>query len=329
VALVGALVASSTCMVGLAFARDPFVFGALALAMGFSTDTYRPAMYALVADLLKPEDRLRAYAHLYWASNLGFSVAPVVAGLLASRGYFALFMGDAATTFAFAVLAIFKIPETLGMAQGNEPAPRRGWRDLGRAFGDPVFMTLLAVTFPLAVVFFQFQVALPAEMTAHGATPAQFGTTMALNGFLIVVLQPLMLEWLKRFRRSRTLAAASLFVGVGFGLNAFFHLPWQYSIGVVFWTLGEIAHAPVTSSLVADLAPADARGRYQGAYFMVWALASSVAPLMGGWLHDPLGPWFWGLCFLLSLAVAAAHLAIAGQRKERLAALRGGEVVED
>lgn len=323
VTLVGALVSSAACMVGLGFAKDPYTIGALALSIGFTTDTYRPAIFAIVADLLPPEDRLRAYAHLYWASNLGFSIAPVVAGLLANRGYFALFMGDAATTFAFAVLAMFKIPETLGMGQGNEPAPRRGWKDLARAFTDPVFMSLLVVTFPLAVIFFQFQVTLPAEMMEHGATPAQFGMTMAINGLLIVILQPFALGRLKRYRRSRTLATASILVGAGFGLNAFFQLPWQYAFGVAIWTLGEIAHAPVTSSLVADLAPADARGRYQGAYFMVWALASSAAPLLGGWLHDPLGPWFWGMCFVASIVIAAAHLGIAEMRRERLEALRG------
>lgn len=321
--LIGALITSAAFMVALGFARDPATIGVLALLIGFTTDTYRPAVSAIVADLLPPEDRLRAYAHLYWASNLGFSIAPAVAGFLATRGYLILFLADAATTLAFAAVAWLKVPETLGRTGGARTPSGGGFHDVLTAFRDREFVALLAVNFALASVFLQFQVALPAAMTAHGASPADFGTTMALNGVLIVFLQPLALPWLARFRRSRVLAVAALLVGVGFGLNAVFTQPWQYRIGVAVWTLGEIAHAPTSSSMVADLAPTDARGRYQGAYFMTWALAGLVSPLVGGAGTQELGDRFWWFCLATATVVAAAQLGTARLRRQRLAALRG------
>ena len=324
VTLLGGLVSSAVCMVGLGLARELPVLGTLSFLIGLTTDTYRPAVSAIVADVLPPEDRLRAYAHLYWASNLGYSVATIVAGHVAMHGYFALFVADAATTLGFAVVAALKIPETLPPTKTREPPSlTRTVRNITLAYRDPVFLAFLAVTFPLSLTFFQFQMALPAELTAHGFTPAEYGDTMAINGIMIVVLQPLAVSRLRRFRRSRALAVASLFVGLGFGLNAFAQLPWHFAVGVAIWTLGELSFAPLASSVVADLAPAEGRGRYQGAYFMVWALASVAAPLLGGAGREHLGSAFWLICLFGSLLIALGHIAIGPARRARLAVLRG------
>src|SRR6266851_2264706 len=55
-----------------------------------------------------------------------------------------------------------------------------------------------------------------------------------------------------------------------------------YGIGGTLWTVGEVVGFPVASALVANLAPAALRGRYQGAFAMCWGVAFTLSPLGAG-----------------------------------------------
>jgi MFS family permease len=89
---------------------------------------------------------------------------------------------------------------------------------------------------------------------------------------------------------------------------------------VCVWTIGEILRSGVSSSLVAALAPADARGRYNGVWVMSWGFASSLGPLVGARVLATWGPHvLWPGCLALAVIVAGAFLATAGPRRRRLA----------
>lgn len=77
---------------------------------GLTTDLYRPAASALIADLVPSGQRVRAYALSRFCINLGFAAGPAVAGLLASRSFLLLFVGDALTSVLFGLLALFALP---------------------------------------------------------------------------------------------------------------------------------------------------------------------------------------------------------------------------
>jgi len=52
---------------------------------------------------------------------------------------------------------------------------------------------------------------------------------------------------------------------------------------------------PTATTLSANLAPADKRGRYMSIHGMTWGVASGIGPLTGGILSDsisPHAPWF-------------------------------------
>ena len=107
-----ALFGASASVLVLGFARGFWAVAALACVAGFFTDLYRPAASAAVADLVAPEDKPRAYALVYWATNVGAAGTPILAGLAASRGYLLLFSADAVTSLAFALLVLLRVPET-------------------------------------------------------------------------------------------------------------------------------------------------------------------------------------------------------------------------
>jgi MFS family permease len=77
---------------------------------------------------------------------------------------------------------------------------------------------------------------------------------------------------------------------------------------------------PYAALLVADLAPRELRGRYQGAFSMCWGIAFTLSPLLGGGLLAHRGPAvLWGACLVVGVAVALGHLVAGPERRRRLA----------
>jgi MFS family permease len=92
---------------------------------------------------------------------------------------------------------------------------------------------------------------------------------------------------------------------------------WGFWLSMVILTFGELILIPTASKYVADIAPADLRGRYMSVYWIGWGLARMTAPLVGGFLNDAIAPraiWIGGLVIGLTSAIGLVVLA----RRERL-----------
>ena len=239
----------------------------------------------MVADLVPPADRPRAYGLLFWAINLGFSIAMVVGGVLAQRGFIWLFWADALTCVGFGLLVLRAVPETRPRSRrhrqpGVDPGAAARPGDAGDRSAWP-WSTRSSTARPTA--------GLPLAMQQAGFKPAAYGITVAVNGIVIVCVQPLVLNWLSRLDHSRVIALGQLLVGVGFGLTQLAVTVPEYMATVVVWTLGEIATATLMSALVADLAPRQMRGRYQGMLGMAWGGGGLIGPFAGAWVLQNAG----------------------------------------
>ena len=309
----------SVAMVFLGFSRDIFWIRVAAFTLGVLGDLYRPAVFAAVSDVVRPEDRTRAFGLLYWVVNVGFAVSLPLAGMLAKAGFLILFLADALTTFIYGFIVWFKLPETHTQQRG---ASRSALPSLA-PFRDKTFLSFWLPNFMVAFIFFQANVALALDLGQRGMSTAEFGLVMSVNGVLIVLLQPFIGRVVTRWRRSAVLASAAVLTGLGFGLHTMSFTVLLAMAAVAVWTVGEILGAAVSPSVVADLAPPELRGSYQGAFHMSWGLASCVAPAVGAWVLDHHGgALLWGGCLLLGLLAAAWSLAIADARRLHLEQLR-------
>jgi MFS family permease len=323
VALASSMVVSAVALAGLGLASTPIAITVAAFVAGLTADLYRPASGALVADLIPLAQRSRAYGLLFWAINLGFAVAAVAGGWLAGAGFGLLFALDALTCVIFGMLIFFLVKTpSRPVREDNEPAV--GYRT---ALRDPVLVALLLLTVVYATMYTQAYVTLPLSMSANGLTPAQFGTAIALNGVVIVVVQPFASVWFNRFNPLHVLAGSGLVVGLGFGLTAFAHSLWMYALTVAVWTLGEIGMAGYAQSLVSELAPPAARGRYQALFTLGFSSSMVLAPIAGTTLLTtvgPAGPWIG--CLAGGFVLLAGYLALAGPVTRRRAAANGRTV---
>ncbi|MFI7647455.1 MDR family MFS transporter [Micromonospora sp. NPDC049460] len=324
--LLTAHLGAATMMLALGFARELWAVALGALLLGMFAEAARPAFGAMMIDVVPEKDRLRAFSLNYWAINLGFACAAVLAGLAAEAGYLLLFVVDATTTVITALIIFAKVGETrrapaVGARHKGPGAPAGALRTI---LADRVYLGFVALNLFGALVFLQHISMLPIAMGDSGLSPATYGSVIALNGVLIVVGQLFVPRLIKGRSRSHVLALASVVMGVGFGLTAFADAAWFYGLTVLIWTVGEMLNSPSNATLIAELSPAELRGRYQGVFSLSWQVAGAVAPVLGGLVREQAGNGeLWLGCALIGGLMAIAHLVSGPARERRAVALRG------
>jgi MFS family permease len=291
----------------LGFVQDPVAIAAVAFLVGATSNASRPAVQAMMADIVRPEDRVRAFSLNYWAINLGFAVSSMAAGFIAEVSYLAGFLIEAGMTLVCAIVVFLKLPESRPERTTAEKAAADEV-GLGTVLRDRRFMSVVGLSFLVAVIFQQGAVGLPVAMGEAGFTPADYGLAIAVNGVLIVALQIPVTRFIEHRDAGRLLVISSVLAGYGFGLTAFAGSIGVFALTVCVWTLAEIVNAPTQTSLVVRLSPVHGRGRYQGMYTMSWSVAALVAPVMSGVVIDRWGAeWLWGLCAVVGTVAGAGY----------------------
>jgi MFS family permease len=292
----------------LGFVHDPVAIAVVAFFVGMASNASRPAVQAVMADIVRPEDRVRAFSLNYWAINLGFAVSSMAAGFIAEFSYLAGFLIEAGMTLVCAVVVFTKLPESRPVRPAKEG---EGGVGLGTVVRDGRFMSVVGLSFLVALVFQQGSVGLPVAMGEAGFSSADYGMAIAVNGVLIVALQIPVTRFIEHRDPRRLLVVSSLLAGFGFGLTAFAGSVGVFALTVCVWTLGEMVNAPTQTGLVVRLSPVQGRGRYQGVYTLSWSVAGLVAPLLSGFVVDRLGAeWLWGLCAAVGTAAGAGYGAL-------------------
>lgn len=315
--LVGGMVASGLAITALAFARSLWAIALCTLLVGIVGDLYRPASQATIADVVAIEDRRRASGLLFWAVNLGFSVAALAGGLLAARGYGLLFALDAITCCGYALVVWRTIPET----RPPEAAQHRGGPGFRVVLRDRLAVAFCGINFSVMLAYGTIYTILPLAMAAHGHGADQYGLVVAINGLAIVLLQPLLTPWLLRMTPAANVGGGALLMALAMGIIAVSDALGGYVVAILVVTLGEIANATAGGGLIAEIAPPALRGRYAGAFGLTFGAAFFVTPLVGGvLLGDGASPVPWVVAGGVAVASAAAMFALGGAVEARRAA---------
>ncbi|MBT2469943.1 MFS transporter [Streptomyces sp. ISL-66] len=300
------LLGSAVAQGALFLAPGLWTMAAAALLLSAAGATVPPAAYALMADTVDTGWRQPAYALFGWGVNIGTAVAGVLGGFLAAHGYWLLFAVDAATALVYAVVVATRLREPV------RTAPRKG-ADLGYGvvLRDRLLLALLPLLGIQLFVYSLTEVALPLAVRDSGLSPAVYGSLAAVNAVLVVALQPFVTARLSGLPQLPVQAAGSALIAVGVALTGLADSVTGYVVSVAVWSLGEAAVAGIAAAVVADLAPADARGRYQGAFSWTWGFARFSALTVGVALYTGLGAgvlWWGALVVGLLAAVAVLGL---------------------
>ncbi|MBW3091112.1 MFS transporter [Bifidobacterium miconisargentati] len=188
-----------------------------------------------------------------------------------------------------------------GTAKPAAPSLRDNWR---RVLTDVPFLAFSVLMFGYYLVYFQSTSGLPIAMTDLGLGLGEYSVLLTINGFMLCALQIPAMKLFARMGNSRVLVVGLAVTVVGYAVQIVAHSWAGFALAVVLWTLGELGTFPIATTTVAAMAPASARGTYQGVYNVIWSVSIALAPLVGGWTISGFGGrTLWIACTLVLIAV--------------------------
>lgn len=295
---------SAAAMLALSQARSYAAIVALTCITGSLSELYRPASYALVGDLVAEEHRVVAFGVYRFAVNLGFAAGPATAGFLADHSFALLFVGDAATSIVYGLIALIALPHGLRTYVKSE----RSGEALRVALRDRPYIIFLLATLCITIVDFQMGSTFALHVKSLGFPSRAYGLLISTNGLLIVLFELGITQWTRRFPPRPMIALGYLLAGLGFALTGIARTLPALAATVIVWTLGEMVSSPVAGAYAVQLAPEQYRGRYMGLLMMMWSLGMVIGPSAGTLLFERNPAALWTACGALGVIGASLML---------------------
>jgi MFS transporter, DHA1 family, tetracycline resistance protein len=285
---------------------------------------------AYVADISSAEDRARRFGLLGAMFGIGFTLGPVMGGLLGALDIRWPFFAAGALALLNGAYGWFVLPESLP-AERRRPFewrrahPFAAWSGLARLEGVGPLVIAIAMT-SLAQLMLHMSWVLYTKFK-FGWGPAEVGWSLFAVGLMAALVQGVLLKhYLKRFA-PRRLVAFGLVAGsamyLAFGLAS---AGWMLYAAIVLGNLLSGGTQAAMNSLVSNAAGASEQGATMGALASLSSVMAVVAPVVSALLlglvaERPAGDWLIGLPMYFSalLQGLAACVAIAFFLRSRAA----------
>jgi MFS family permease len=300
----------------LPLVRHPWHAFVLLAIEGAGSSGFWPSQSTLVARLTPGARRHAAFAQQRLTMNLGIGLGGLAGGLIAHvsnpRTFTVLFLLDAVTFLGYVgMIALIDDP---GVEVDETMAPA----SYGAVFRDRTFLGLWGLNFLFVSAGYSLINLFPQFARDHShVSEREIGLIFAVNTGVIVLAQLPLSRWIEGKRRMRALAlmpalwaiAWLLVDGTGAWLDA---TPAFIAFAVAAGLLGvgECFHGPAHQALVADIAPAQLRGRYFAVHSLSWGLAGTVGPAAGGFILAAAPFALWPLASAVCVFAVGGALAM-------------------
>ena len=299
----------------LIFADTYPQFFALMILAGMSNPLYQVGADAMLADMIPSEKRTDAYAINRIANNAAFALGPAVGGFLAVKSYNYALIGAAIGYLLYSIILFLFMKETLvreNRTPSPETKPEKMITSYSRVFQDKHFIAFVLIISMGLIAPTLMWVLMPVyTKTNYNINEALYGWIPTTNALMCVFLQYPVINATRHRPALPVLAAGMAIYALGTGTIALMSGFWGFWLSMVIITFGELTLVPTASKFVADISPADLRGRYMSLHWLGWGIARALAPLIGGFLNDSISPrsiWIGGL--LLGITSASGLLLL-------------------
>jgi MFS family permease len=292
-------------------------FAFLMFLTGLANPLYQVGADAMLADLIPQAKRTDAYAINRMLNNAGFAIGPAVGGFVAALSYDYAFYAAATGMLTYSLLLFFFARETLSKpAKLEQQNADGGYAQVFRDRGYLVFVGIVSLgliapgmLWVLLAVYTKINFNLPENL---------YGWIPTTNALMCVFVQYFVTRLTRRHKPLPVVAVGMLVYALGVGSVALMSGFWGFWLAMVILTFGELIVVPTASTYVANISPANLRGRYMSIYWLAWGVSRGAAPLIGGFLNDNIAPaaiWVGGLVIGLVSAAGLAFLAQAQPQK--------------
>jgi predicted MFS family arabinose efflux permease len=278
--------------------------GVCMFTIGTIGEAFRPANAAAIAHYSLPENRTRSYSLNRLAINLGFSIGPVVGGLLS---YQYLFWVDGITCVLAALFLRITLPPSI-ITKPKDPHYQAN-KINSSVWKDVTYLRFTFFIFLTALCFLQMLSILPVFYKEQlNFSKPLVGFVLALNGLIIVFIEMILVFKLEGKRSPlHYISVGAFFIGLYY---AILNLPLAglplALIAMVFLTAGEMLMFPFINTFWISRSNEYNRGQYASVYSMSFALAHAIAPTFGSqivqhWSYSILWYIVLGLCTIASV----------------------------
>ena len=287
---------------------------AVGLAVGIGTGAYGPSVQALLAGIVRPDQRAAALSQQRMSAILGLSLGGLAGGLIVATGspdsYTLILLLDSATFIGFATLVRI-LPD--GAAAGV-----RGAGQYRIAFHDRnlrllAFINLVMVSAGIAPML----MLLPAFARSAANVPAAaIGLIYTVNTLVILVTQLRITRVVAALPRRTSLAIGSIVWAAAWAVIAatgwLLH-GWPaaglLAVAMALYAIGECIYTAVVTPTAAAIAPEIMRGRYLAVMGFAWQAGFMVGPPAGAALFSAIP-----LAFPIGAAAVCVALAVIVRR---------------
>ncbi len=275
-------------------------------------DLFRPANGASMTFLSPPEVHRKAFVLNRLAINLGFTVGPLVGGILAFYSYQWLFWVNSAACVMAACVFYLLLGSRLTAHPANAVVNFEAQTRYRSPLSDGRFLFFITLNFMTFAVFFQLLSTYPLFLNDEFRLKEfEIGLLLGFNTLLVVLFEMVLIESIKSWSVLRTIAWGSLLMCWGFSVLPFGHGFWFAAGAVFIWSIGEMLAMPQMLTYVTSLSTKQNRSRYLGMYMFSVSLALVVGPLVGTRLYkqDHIRFWHWGT--LIGIIVLAGFYSLS------------------
>jgi MFS family permease len=307
------LLCSGILLLLLPLTHNLFVIAAGVFVWAVFNEAFRPASLSIIGEAVAPEQRKSAFALNRLAINLGMSIGPIIGGVLTQISYTAIFFVDGITSIiAGAILFLPAWQMSNKTIQENPSNGTNTTTDKTHILADTRLLLFLVALIPVELVLFQMQAAMPLFLVRDmNINETVYAALMSINTVMIIFLEvPLTLS-IAHWHSRRALSLGSLLFAIGFGALAIVNGIWSVGVTIVIWTVGEMILFPGASAYMAEIAPAEKRGAYNGLYLMTFSIAFAIAPWLGTEVLERFGgTTLWTASFIGGCLSAAIMLLL-------------------
>ncbi|MGB6268526.1 MAG: MFS transporter, partial [Olleya sp.] len=302
---------------GLGFIGIQFLdsFNGLCLGVFFlmlAVDTYRPAIFVATDVYSINNNVTRNIGLIRLAINLGFSIGPVIGGILiAKANYASIFWVDGITCILAAISLILLLKPKKGR---KKEAKVIDIKEGVSPYKNPAFLLFFFIMVVNAIAFVQYFSSVPVFYKQHHfLNEDSIGWLLFLNGVMIVFLEMPLIVFLEKIQITKVTATILGIVFLAFSFIILNYSDWFgiLIIGMILMTLGEMIGSPFANALALDMAPKGRKGSYMGLYSMSFSISHIIGHNAVMNTIDQFGfktTWFWLFIALMLVAAITLYL---------------------
>lgn len=272
---------------------------------------FKPIISAMIARNTNEETSSIGFGIFYMMVNIGAFIGPFLAGIVLNKSWdFVFYLSLIATGINYVITFLFfreplknevkiKITTSIVYAFKNIWITMKNWKYVLFLLIMVLFWTAfnqLYYSFPVfvdqwvdtGILYRGLSEFWPWLASAIGTNDGNISavTLSSMDAFFIIAFQLFVSAFVMRFRPLTALTGGIIVLSAGVGLMFSTQSGWIILLGILVFSLGEMASSPKFTEYIGRIAPDEHKALYMGTSFLPYAAGHQLAGWLSGGIYE-------------------------------------------